>query len=108
MPGLAEYTITETLQENDGLGLYRATRNRDRHPVLLKTPLADDSSMHRERWRLRHEWAVTRALDVPAILKIEDCDESSDRPVLVLEDFGGVSLDQYLRGPLPLGEFLNM
>src|SRR5215471_17005518 len=106
MPLMAEYTITETLQEAEGSGLYRATRNRDRHPVLLKTPLWRDHPQPRELARFRHECKVAEALDLPTVLRVEDCDASSDRPVMVLEDFGGAALDSCLRSPLPVGDFL--
>src|SRR5262249_48344240 len=54
----------------------------------------------------RHECSVVQELDLPAVLKVEACDAWSDRPVLVLEDFGGVSLDRCLGSPVPVEEFL--
>ena len=50
---LADYTITETLREDNGSALYRATSNRDRHSVLLKTLVQSDRPQSREVARLR-------------------------------------------------------
>lgn len=108
MPLLADYTITEMLQETEGAALYRARRNSDQHQVLLKRPLGGDRLRPSELARFRHECDIARGLDLPTVLKFEDCDAWSDRPVLVLEDFGGVSLDRRLTGPLPVGRFLRL
>ena len=95
---MADYTITETLQQDDGSALYRATSKRDRHSVLLKTLVQGHRPQTREVARLRH-CTLVRGLDLPAVLKVEACDQSAERPVLVLEDFGGNCLDCLFHGP---------
>ena len=86
---MADYTITETLQEDDGSALYRATSKRDRHSVLLKTLVQSGRPQSREIARLRHECTLVKGLDLPTVLKVEACDAFSEQPVLVMEDFGG-------------------
>jgi PAS domain S-box-containing protein len=103
---LGEYTITETLQETEGAGLYRATRNSDQRRVLLKRPLGSDAPQPSDLARFRHECSVVQGLDLPTVLKVEAFVASSNRPVLVLENFGGVSLDRCLGRPMPVEEFL--
>jgi len=103
---IADYTITETLQEDDGAALYRATSNRDRHPVLLRTVPRGDQLQTRELASFRHECSLVGALDLPTVLKVEACDAFSDRPVLVLEDFGGITLESFLHGPCSVADFL--
>ena len=68
---MADYTITETLQQEDGSALYRATSKRDRHSVLLKTLVQGDRPQSREVARLRHECTLVTGLDLAAVLKVE-------------------------------------
>ncbi|KYG05389.1 protein kinase [Sorangium cellulosum] len=75
----------------------RARRVSDGQPVVLKGPSAGRASP-RAIARLRHEQVITREIAHPGVLRILDVEESDGGPVLVLEDFGGASLDIVLRG----------
>ena len=93
---MADYTITETLQEDDGSALYRATSKRDRHSVLLKTLVQSGRPQSREIARLRHECTLVKGLDLPAVLKVEACDASPEQPRV-----GAGGLRRDLSGHLP-------
>lgn len=61
--------------------------------------------------RFRHEFEVAGGLDHPKILKTYALEQHERRPVLVIEDFGAVSLRDYLQekaGGLPVAQALNL
>ncbi|HWE30992.1 MAG TPA: serine/threonine-protein kinase PknK, partial [Polyangia bacterium] len=58
--------------------------------------------------KLERELAVGRAIDSPHVVKTFGRVTVAGKPALVLEDFGGRSLEQLLLAPLPPGEFLPL
>ncbi|AGP34817.1 AAA family ATPase [Sorangium cellulosum] len=107
-PGVSSrYAIIEVLCEGSDTLLYRGVRQGDRRPVVLKV-LRRDHASPRAFERLRHEHEVARAIDSTAIVKPYALEMLGDLPALVLEDFGGVSLDRLLDGPTPLERFFPL
>ncbi|WP_437812199.1 AAA family ATPase [Sorangium sp. So ce1078] len=107
-PGASSrYAIIEVLCEGSDTLLYRGVREGDGRPVVLKV-LRRDYASPRALARLRHEHEVARAIDTTAIVKPYALEMLGDQPALVLEDFGGVSLDRLLEGPMPLERFLPL
>ncbi|WP_437916740.1 AAA family ATPase [Sorangium sp. So ce302] len=100
----SRYAIIETLYEGSDTLLYRGVREDDGHPVVLKV-LRRDHASPRAAERLRHEYEIARALDTTAIVKPCGLAMLGEQPALVLEDFGGVSLDRLQAGPTPLERF---
>jgi predicted ATPase/signal transduction histidine kinase len=102
------YTITETLHEGGKSMVYRATRKADGQPVVLKVLRGDQPTPAEvERFRLQYE--IVKDLDLDGVVRVLGQEELDQRPVLVLEDFGGVSLARYLNGrPLGLQTFLDV
>ncbi|WP_437282400.1 AAA family ATPase [Sorangium sp. So ce375] len=103
----SRYAVIEVLYEGSDTVLYRAVREDDGRPVVLKV-LRRDHASSRAPERLRHEYEVARALDTTAVVMPYGLDLLGDRPALVLEDFGGVSLDRLQRGPMPLERFFPL
>ncbi|WP_437680983.1 AAA family ATPase [Sorangium sp. So ce131] len=91
------YDADEVLQQGREIIVRRARRASDGLAVVLKGPVAERASP-RTIARLRHEQAITREIAHPGVLRVLDVEESEGAPVLVLEDFGGTSLDILLRG----------
>ncbi|CAK0781766.1 hypothetical protein CCP3SC15_970009 [Gammaproteobacteria bacterium] len=85
---------------NDGLDfvLSRGIRRSDGLPVLIKTARLGQSLAVSER--LHHEFEITRRFESPFVVKALDLIEENGRPVLVLEDFGGVPLATRWNAPL--------
>ncbi|WP_437520549.1 AAA family ATPase [Sorangium sp. So ce726] len=107
-PGASSrYAIVEILCEGSDTLLYRGVREDDGLPVVLKV-LRRDHASPRARERLRHEYEAARALETAAIVKPYALEMLGDQPALVLEDFGGVSLDRLLDGPMPLERFFPL
>ncbi|KYF88326.1 protein kinase, partial [Sorangium cellulosum] len=104
MPVLSQYVALEVIHEGADTILYRARHRQSDRPVVLKV-LRRDHASPRALGRLHHEHEVARALDTPAVVKPCAIEALGDQVALVLEDFGGRSLDQLLDGPMPLERF---
>ena len=92
--------VLETLHEDPKTIIYRAVRDTDageqagEQNVVVKTlraeyPLLEDVA------QLRHEYHITRALDLPGVLQALELVNSQNGVALLLEDFGGVSLHDF-------------
>ncbi|MDC0677362.1 sensor histidine kinase [Sorangium atrum] len=107
-PGASSrYAIIEVLCEGSDTLLYRGVREGDGRHVVLKVLRRDHASPY-ARERLRHEYEIARALEATAIVKPYALEVLGDQPALVLEDFGGVSLDRLLDGPISLDRFFPL
>ncbi len=93
------YTVTEALSRGRKASLYRAVRNADGRPVVLKV-LDPQRSRPNDLDRLRHEFEIGDFIAAPAVLKPLALATYDGMPALVLEDFGGVSLDHLLGAPM--------
>ncbi|WP_437850572.1 AAA family ATPase [Sorangium sp. So ce363] len=107
MPESSHYLVLEVLHTGADTILYRARRAKDGRPAVLKV-LRRDHASPRALGRLRHEHEVARALDAPVIVKTHAIEAFGDQVALVLEDFGGRSLDRLLDGPMPLDRFFPL
>ncbi|MGK3960724.1 AAA family ATPase [Sorangium sp. So ce118] len=107
MPAHSRYLVLEVLHTGADTILYRAQREEDGRPVVLKV-LRRDHASPRALGRLHHEHEVARALDTSAVVKPGAIEAFGDQVALVLEDFGGRSLDQLQGGPMPLERFFPL
>ncbi|WP_437605703.1 AAA family ATPase [Sorangium sp. So ce834] len=107
MPQSSRYLVLEVLHTGADTILYRARRAADGRPVVLKVLRRDHASPH-ALGRLHHEHEVARGLDVPVIVKAHAIEAFGDQAALVLEDFGGRSLDQLQGGPMQLDRFFPL
>ncbi|WP_434047191.1 MULTISPECIES: AAA family ATPase [Sorangium] len=93
---LQGYAAEAIVHQGAMVTVRRARRASDGQPVVLKGPTAGRASP-RAIARLRHEQVITREIAHPGVLRVLDVEDSDEGPVLVLEDFGGASLDIVLR-----------
>ncbi|MDC3961351.1 sensor histidine kinase [Polyangium jinanense] len=107
MKDASPFAITDTLHEGGGTVLLRGVRTADHLPVILKV-LDPRCSRPRDLERLKREYEIGRQLDLPAIVKPLSLETHEGMPALVLEDFGGQSLDHFLGAPLPIERFLDL
>ena len=85
------YALSSRLYESRVSLVFRARRDRDGIPVVLKI-LKDTHPSARELERYRHEYDLLRSLDTDTVIRALDLLDYRNTRVLVLEDFGADSL----------------
>lgn len=88
------YHILEQLYNGARTIIYRAVRENDQNPVvikLLKNPFPNFS----ELVQFRNQYTITKNLNYPRIIKTYNLEAYENGYVLVMEDMGGISLKEY-------------
>ncbi len=88
------YEIIEVIHEGLNTIVYRGVSQPKLEKVILKVLKAEYPSSE-EITRLKHEYSITQNLDIEGIVKVV-CLEQARHHILVLEDFGGISLQKFL------------
>ncbi|RAM48066.1 MAG: hypothetical protein C6Y22_29905 [Hapalosiphonaceae cyanobacterium JJU2] len=102
------YQITAEISLSGKTVVYRGQRLKDRKPVILKS-LTAKYPMSNVMARLRHEYEILVNLDSPGIVKAYGLESCNQIPVLILEDFGGMSLREFmLTNQIDLISFLRI
>lgn len=99
MTNLAGCRVVETLREDNKTGIYRAVRRSadgGEERVIIKALRAPFPALE-DVAQLRHEYEIARSLALPSILQPLDLVPTKNGLALLLEDFGGQSLKDYLR-----------
>ncbi|MCA9634625.1 MAG: AAA family ATPase [Myxococcales bacterium] len=90
---LSGYVTREILHEGVKSEIHRSTRADDGLQVILKIPRAD-ATRHQRLAELRHEFHVASLVKGVGVVEALTLDEDGERPFLVFEDIGGVSLSR--------------
>lgn len=99
------YRLGELLYQDANVQIHRAVRLADGLRVIVKRlPQTTGKSLYSAG--LRHEYKLLSRLTIPGVVKAYDW-LNDDRPTLVLEDIGGVSLNN-LPLPVSLASFLDL
>ncbi|MEG4089871.1 PAS domain S-box protein [Microcoleus sp. Pol12B4] len=109
LPGI---TIHSKIYESLASLVYRGIREQDNCAVIAKVLKQDYPSPH-DLTRYRQEYEITRFLNVEGVVKAYSQQDYQRTLVILLEDFGGESLECWRRQqldffPMPLPVFLNM
>ena len=105
---LSGYTIQETLAERAKTIIYRAQRNSDGQSVIIKCLKANNPDLRSIRG-LEHEYEISKSLNCPGVVKAYSLELDGNSLALVLEDFGGQSLSDFLAiHQLSLTEFFTI
>jgi predicted ATPase/signal transduction histidine kinase len=99
--------MREMLYQGRGTAVYRAIRNADCRPVVLKV-LDPRTCQAADLERLRAEFETERALDLGAIVKPIALETYDGMSALVLEDSGAEPLSRRLGVPMPVDTFLDL
>jgi PAS domain S-box-containing protein len=99
--------VVEPLRKDENYILYRGRSKYDASPILLLSPLAEYPAPEILK-RLEHEYSLSGELDPTWVARPIAMAWHWDRSVLVLEDPGGVPLDQLLGQPLELALSLRL
>ncbi|WP_448600543.1 trifunctional serine/threonine-protein kinase/ATP-binding protein/sensor histidine kinase [Thermoleptolyngbya sp.] len=89
------YRPLDLIHEGVNTVLYRAVSLATQQSVILKVLRAEHPTLE-QITRLKHEYQITANLDLPGVVRVCRLETHGHRVVLVLEDFGGRSLKQYL------------
>lgn len=107
MRNISGYQITEQLYESENSVVYRAYRESDNEPVILKLLKEAYPSPELIAWFTR-EYEVTRNLNIPGIIKAYALETEQHNWIMVLED-GGESLRRLeLVGNFSITDFLKL
>ncbi|MEG4625014.1 AAA family ATPase [Microcoleus sp. w1-18aA5] len=110
LPG---YQIAQQIYAGSRTSVYRGLQESDGTPVVLKI-LNSECPTVSELVQFRHQYNIVQNLDLPGIVKPYKLETYRNRFVLVMEDFGGVSLRTYsetnktLAGKEAQSTFLNI
>ncbi|WP_127083536.1 trifunctional serine/threonine-protein kinase/ATP-binding protein/sensor histidine kinase [Dulcicalothrix desertica] len=100
------YEITELIHEGLNSVIYRGVSESRR--VILKVLKAEYPSLEQVA-RLKHEYSIIESLDLPTVVRAISLENYQNSVVLVLSDFGGISLKHYLENhQLSLVSFLSI
>ena len=103
---LPNYKINAQIYESPNSLVYRGIRTQDDRGVILKV-LKHDYPTPVELTRYRKEYELTRSLKADGVVKAYDLLKYQNTLAIVLEDFGGESLQDLLaRRSFTLKEFL--
>lgn len=86
-----DYQIIKKIYESASSLVYRAIVKPDNQPVILKI-LKENYPTHSELTRYKHEYEITRSLNIDGVIKAYDLQRYENSLVMFLEDFGGESL----------------
>jgi PAS domain S-box-containing protein len=95
LPG---YELLEKIHHHAKSIVYRATQEvvgASSRPVIIKL-LAAEYPSYQDLINFRHQYTIAKDLDLPGTAQIYSLEEHDRGYALVMEDFGGIPLDQYL------------
>jgi len=109
LPGI---TIHSKIYESLASLVYRGIREQDDGAVIAKV-LKQDYPSPQELTRYRQEYEITRFLNIEGVVKAYSQQDYQRTLVILLEDFGGESLECWMRqqldfSPMPLPTFLRL
>ena len=102
------YKIVDKIYESSRTRIYRGIQELDSKPVVLKTLIAEYPSIS-DLARFKQEHNILKRLNIKGIIQTLGLKKFNNRPVLILEDFNGYSLKEYIKIQTPkIFEFLNI
>ncbi|MGL5805768.1 MAG: serine/threonine-protein kinase PknK, partial [Xenococcaceae cyanobacterium] len=109
LPGV---TIHSKIYESLASLVYRGIRERENCAAIAKV-LKQDYPSPQELTRYRQEYEITRSLNIEGVVKTYSQQDYQRTLVILLEDFGGESLEYWMRKqldfcPMPLSIFLEV
>ncbi|HSF74691.1 MAG TPA: AAA family ATPase [Microcoleus sp.] len=110
LPGIA---ILSKIYESSNSLVYRGISAQDERAIVIKM-LKQDYPSPQELIRYKQEYKITRSLNLQGVVKAYSQQEYQRTLVILLEDFGGESLEQWRHKrpesfcPMPLSTFLGL
>jgi predicted ATPase/tRNA A-37 threonylcarbamoyl transferase component Bud32 len=113
MIALSGVTIHSKIYESSASLVYRGTRVRDDRAIVVKL-LKQDYPSPQELTRYRQEYDIMRSLHLKGVVEVYSQQNYQRTLVILLEDFGGESLEHWMRNrpetfrPMQLAPFLQL
>ena len=112
MIALAGVAIQSKIYSSSTSLVYRGIRMQDNRALIVKV-LKQDYPSPQELTRYRQEYEITRSLNLQGVVKAYSQQDYQRTLVILLEDFGGESLEQWMHKrpdfcPMPLSTFLRL
>ncbi|MGI0483991.1 AAA family ATPase, partial [Pantanalinema rosaneae CENA516] len=105
---LAGYWLQQVIYEGDDTRVYTALKPPQQSPVMIKVLKAEYPALERIA-RLKQEFAILQTLQSSGVIRALALEPDHHSVALVLEDFGGLSLHQFLQATtLSLEQFLDI
>jgi predicted ATPase/signal transduction histidine kinase/CheY-like chemotaxis protein len=95
MNAIAGCQTLDKLYESSNSLVYRAIRDQDDQPIILKL-LKQDYPTLSELTRYKQEYELICSLNLDGVIKAYDLQRYQNSLVMLLEDFGGVSLKSWI------------
>ncbi|MGL5058886.1 MAG: ATP-binding protein, partial [Microcoleus sp.] len=92
---LSGYQILEQIYAGTRTLVYRALRESDAIPVVVKL-LRNEYPSFSELVQFRNQYTIAKNLDLPGIVRPLSLEAHRNGYALVMSDFGGISLSEYL------------
>lgn len=105
-PIIPGYQIGSQLYIGSRTRVYRAIREQDQLPVVIKL-LASQYPSFNELLQFRNQYTISKNFQIPGIIHPLSLEPYDNGYILVMEDTGGISLREYIKTVnLSLKEFL--
>ncbi|MCP4129804.1 MAG: AAA family ATPase [bacterium] len=89
------YDVKNAIYESEKTVVYRATRQQDDVPIVIKM-LKTEHPTHQEVEQFQYEYKIAKKLEIPGVVKPYTFGTIGHRKIIIMEDFGGISLFNYL------------
>ncbi|AFY43174.1 AAA family ATPase [Nostoc sp. PCC 7107] len=97
------YQITDQIYSGSKTLVYRGVREQDQKAVILKL-MRNEYPTFTEIAQFRNQYTITQNLEIPGIVKPYSLENYRNGYVLIMEDFGGISLKEWLSEKYAIGE----
>ncbi|MBE9044821.1 AAA family ATPase [Pleurocapsales cyanobacterium LEGE 10410] len=105
---ILDYSISEQIYESNNSIVYRGCQKGDSHPIILKMLKQAYPSPEKIAW-FKREYETTKILNLAGIVNVYSLENYQNRWFMVLEDFGGESLEKIMKcRQLELPEFWHL
>ncbi|WP_414545068.1 AAA family ATPase [Nostoc sp. CCY0012] len=104
---ISDYSITEQIYAGTRTLVYRCNRKIDQKPVVIKL-MRNEYPTFSEIIQFRNQYTITKNLDIPGIIKPINLEAYRNGYALVMEDFGGISLLEWVVEKYSINDFLHV
>jgi predicted ATPase/serine phosphatase RsbU (regulator of sigma subunit)/tRNA A-37 threonylcarbamoyl transferase component Bud32 len=105
---ISGYQITQEIYESANSLIYRGCSPTDNQPVILKVLKQAYAPPEKIAW-FKRDYEILQKLNLAGVVNPLNLESYQNRWVIVLEDFGGESLQQLIKSqPFTLSEFLSL